>query len=74
MLKELYTIGGYSIKDLSETRLVVLYDKEMVCKYDKTKEGIKELIDDLVDFIIKDKIIKRTDEKIQKLAIIKAVA
>lgn len=73
MATEIIRIGNYTVNYVSATRLMVQYEGELVCKYDRTKEGIAELLADLIDFIIEDKIIKRKDEAITKANIKNAI-
>lgn len=73
MATEIIRIGNYSVNYVSATRVKIQYEGEQVCKYDRTTDGIKELLADLIDFLVEDKIIKRKDEDATKATIKNAI-
>lgn len=73
MATEIIRIGNYTVNYVSTTRVRILYEGEQVCKYDRTNDGIKELLADLIDFLVEDKIIKRKDESATKANIKNAI-
>lgn len=73
MATEIIKIGKYSVNYVSATRIKVQYEGEQVCKYDRTTDGINELLGDLIEFLMEDKIIKRKDEELVKMRIQSAI-
>lgn len=73
MATEMIKIGDYTVNYVSAGRVAVLFDGGLVCKYNRTKDGLAELLADLIDFLVEDKIIKRKDEKATRTRVLTAI-
>lgn len=49
----------YTIEQFNAIRLSINYDGEVVCKYDLTDEAVRMMVEDFVEFMVEDKLIKR---------------
>lgn len=72
-MKTLYTKGDYSIQEFNKERFRVCYLNELVCKYDKTREDSKIMLEDLVEFMTEDGLIKDNERANTKSDIKKSI-
>lgn len=56
-------IYNYEIKTLNAERVRVLYDGEIICKFDRTEEAFEEMIESILDWAWEDGTIKSHDRK-----------
>jgi len=64
---------GYEIKVLNATRVRVLYDGELICKFDRTEEDLQEMVTSILDWALEDGSIKSHARKAVKPAILAEV-
>lgn len=66
-------IYNYEIKTLNAERVRVLYDGELICKFNRTKEDLQEMVESILDWAWEDGTIKSHDRKKVKAEIINKV-
>ena len=54
-------IYNYEIKTLNAERVRVLYDGELICKFNRTEEDLTEMVESILDWAWEDGTIKSHD-------------
>lgn len=52
------SIYGYEVKALNAERVRVIYDGELVAKFDRTEEDLQEMVESILDWAFEDGTIK----------------
>lgn len=68
-MKQIYANENYTVEQFNTVRFSISYNGDVVCKYDMTKESIKMMTEDLIEFMIEDKLIKRKEQNDIKMKV-----
>lgn len=72
-MRIIYRNAQYTVNKLNSERNCILYDGELVCKYDNTTDGIRIMTGDLVEFLIEDRLCETAERKALKSEILNIV-
>ena len=62
-MRVIYRNAQYTINVLNKERNCILYNNELVCKYDNTYDGIRLMTSDLIEFLIEDNLSTKANSK-----------
>lgn len=69
----IYTNNVYFIKAINANRFCIVFENDILCKYDNNKDGVKEMVEDFIGFAVEDKIITTRQQKEVKAMILEAI-